>query len=159
MGLKTWIACAALGATVVAGAGVAVAQDGKAAENAVKVRKAQMQIYAYNLGVLGAMAKGDLPYNAETAQNAANALNAASGMRIPGAWLPGTDNVSMTGTRALPAIWENGDDVRAKAMTLWETSTDLADAAGMGLDQMKAAFGPVGGACGACHKAYRAPES
>ena len=94
MGLKTWIACAALGATVVTGAGVAVAQDGKAAENAVKVRKAQMQIYAYNLGVLGAMAKGQLPYDAETATNAANSLAAASGMRIPGAWLPGTDSES-----------------------------------------------------------------
>ena len=159
MGLKTWIACAALGATVVTGAGVAVAQDGKAAENAIKVRQAQMQIYAYNLGVLGAMAKGTLPYDAETATNAANTLNAAAGMRSPGAWLPGTDNVAMKGTRALPAIWENGDDVRAKAMTLWEASTDLADAAGMGLDEMKAAFGPVGAACGACHKAYRAPES
>ena len=159
MGLKTWIACAALGATVVTGAGVAVAQDGKAAENAVKVRKAQMQIYTYNLGVLGAMAKGQLPYNAETATNAANSLAAASGMRIPGAWLPGTDSDSFEGSRALPAIWENGDDVRAKAVALWEASTDLSDAAGMGLDEMKAAFGPVGGACGACHKAYRAPAN
>ncbi|MEP3428833.1 MAG: cytochrome c, partial [Roseibium sp.] len=44
--------------------------DGKF-DNAIKVRKALMSLYAWNLGQLGAMAKGEVDYDAEAAKTAA----------------------------------------------------------------------------------------
>jgi cytochrome c556 len=60
--------------------------------------------------------------------------------------------------RALPAIWENFDDFNAKHEALVAAATTMTEEAGKGLDQLKAAIGPIGAACGACHELYRKPE-
>jgi hypothetical protein len=59
------------------------------------------------------------------------------------------------GTRALPEIWENLADFQEKYMAFGAAAEGLAAVAGDGLDPMRAAFGPVGAACGACHDATR----
>jgi cytochrome c556 len=43
-------------------------------------------------------------------------------------------------------------------MAFGAAATGLAAVAGDGLDPMRAAFGPVGAACGACHDAYQAEQ-
>ena len=54
--------------------GLAQAQDNtKMVEAAIKARKAQMQLYAFNLGLLGDMAKGAVAYDASAAAAAAQA--------------------------------------------------------------------------------------
>ena len=57
----------------------------KAAEKAIGARKAQMQLYAFNISHLGAMAQGEVDYDAAAASAAANnlaALAALNGMVI-----------------------------------------------------------------------------
>lgn len=125
---------------------------------AIKARKAQMQLYAFNLGTLGAMAKGEIDYDAGKASAAAENLAALSGLNLAAAWPQGSDNTAAEGTRALPAIWENFPDVAAKSQALNQAATELAAAAGMDLDSLRGAIGPVGQACGACHKQYRAEQ-
>jgi cytochrome c556 len=66
--------------------------------------------------------------------------------------------MSLIGTRALPEIWENLADFQEKYGALGAAATGLAEVAGDGLDPMRAAFGPVGAACGACHDSYQAEE-
>ena len=66
------------------------AQGGFAADEPfakeIKARKAVMQIQAFNLGILGAMAKGEMPYDAKLAQDAADNLNAAVNMKNGAMW-------------------------------------------------------------------------
>ena len=137
---------------VLIGAG-AIAQG--ASHPAVKARQSHMQLYAYNLGMLGAMAKGDVAYDAEAAQTAADNLATLATMNTYSYWAPGTAAGEVDGSNALPAIWAEGSDVGAKAGALVDAAAGLKAAAGTDLAALQAAMGPVGGACGACHKAYR----
>ncbi len=127
----------------------------KQIETAVKARKAHMQLYAFHLGTLGAMAKDEAPYDAEAAQSAADAIATLAGLPQSGYWLPGSDNGSIENTRALPAIWAEGSDVGKKAQEFSAAVMAMQTAAGSGVDGLKAAMGPLGGACSACHKEYR----
>jgi cytochrome c556 len=148
---------ALIGVLTAAVIGSAVAQE--AQNPAVKARKSVMQLYSFNLGALGAMAKGEVEYNAEAATKAANSLVAISQIDQSAMWPVGSDSVSDTSSRALPAIWENFPDVASKGMALSEAVLVMQGAAGQDLDALKAAMGAVGGACSACHKAYRAPSN
>ena len=58
-------------------------------QGAINARQAQMTLYSHNLGTLGAMAKGDIEYDAAAAQAAADNLAALSTMSQTGFWLPG----------------------------------------------------------------------
>ncbi|MDH3264370.1 MAG: cytochrome c [Paracoccaceae bacterium] len=137
-------------------AGGALAQS--AVEGAIKARKAHMQLQAFNLGPLGAMAKGEMPYDAAQASAAAGNLAALVSMNMGRYFPEGSAQGQAEGTRALPAIWENGEDVMAKVAALNEAVTALNATAGTDLASLQGAMGAVGEACGACHKAYRAPE-
>ncbi len=155
--MKKQFAFAAAGILSVALLGTAVAHQSENA--AVKARTSIMQLYAFNLGTLGAMAKGEADYNAEAATSAANNLVVLTQLDQSAMWPAGTDNVSDPSSRALPAIWENFADVGAKGQALADAAVAMQAAAGQDLDSLKGAMGPLGGACSACHKAYRAPKN
>ena len=138
-------------------AGTAFA-GGHGGNPAVKARKAHMQLYAFNLGTLGGMARGNIEYNAEAASAAASNLAALANLSQRAYWLPNTAVGDVEGSRALPAIWQDGSTAGAKGMQMAEAATALAAVAGDGLDALRGAMGPVGGACGDCHKAYRQPK-
>jgi cytochrome c556 len=60
------------------------------------------------------------------------------------------------GDEASADIWKNWEDFSAKAKSLGDEATLLASAASGGdMATVGAQFDKVGGACGACHKAYR----
>lgn len=143
---------ALLGLGVFAGSALA---DGHL-DAAVKARKAHMQLYAFNLGQLGGMAKGEIDYDAAAAGAAAANLADLAAMNQARYWPEGSDNFAMgEETRTLPALWDNIDDVRKISGDLEEATTALASAAGQDLDSLRAALGDVGKACGACHEDYR----
>jgi len=144
------------GATLVATA--LVADSHADTHPAVKARQSQMQLYAFNLGTLGAMAKGEVDYNAEAAQGAADNLVKLSSLAAGPMWAPGTDDMSLEGTRALATMWDNFPDVMAKGAAMGEAAGGMAAAAGTDLASLQAAMGPLGGACSGCHKAYRTPD-
>ncbi len=139
--------------------GVAMTASAQDQNPAVGARQGQFQLMALNLGVLGNMARGNTEYDAEAAQAAADNLLTISGLDQRFHWPEGTDNASIEGTRALPAIWEDG----SRVLEIWgEFGTGaegLAAVAGDGLAAMQGALGPVGAACGACHDDYRAPNN
>lgn len=140
-------------------ASVAIAASHNTPEAAAaNARKAHMDLYSHNLGILGAMAKGSVDYDMDAATGAADNLAALAVMDQSSYWLPNSSNADMENTRALPAIWENGADVGAKATALVEATMAMKEAAGS-LDGVRASIGDVGKACGACHKAYRAPDN
>ncbi len=153
--MKTGMRIAAALAIGVMATGAALAQS---VDGAVKARKAHMQLYAFNLGPLGAMAKGEMDYDAAMAATLAGNIAALTALDQSRYWPPGSAQGEVEGSRALPAIWEKTDDVMAKAMALNEAAVALQAAAGTDLAALQGAMGPLGQACGACHEAYRAPE-
>lgn len=131
----------------------------KAALAAVEARQSQMQLYAFNLGILGAMAKGDMDYDAAVATTAATNLATLANMNQSLMWLPGSDSDSLgDATRALPKIWMEGSTAGEIGMQLATASTAMAAAAGDGVDGIRGAIGNVGKSCGACHDEYRKPK-
>ena len=131
----------------------------KATMAAVKARQAAMQLYAYNLGILGAMAKGAVDYDAGAASAAAGNLAALTSMNQMAMWPPGSDNGALgDATAALPAIWAEGSKIGEAGMAMATSAAALSEAAGGGLDSLRGAIGAVGKSCGGCHDTYRQPK-
>jgi cytochrome c556 len=126
-------------------------------EREIKARQAFMQVLAYNNGLLAGMARGKMPYDAELAQTAAMNLKLASQMNMGSVWAAGSDMaVAGNDTKAKAELWSTWPQVGTYLGDLGKASVALDAAAGMGLDQMKAALTDVGKACSACHKKFRA---
>jgi cytochrome c556 len=135
-------------------ASIATAQEGPEAA-AVKARQSHMQLYAFNLGALGGMAQGAIPYDAETAAAAAANLAALSALDQSRYWPMGSAAGEVEGSRAQPALWANLDDAMAKGMALNAAAVAMAEVAGTDLASLQGAMGALGGACSACHQSYR----
>lgn len=123
-------------------------------EAALKARKAHMQLYAHNLGILGGMARGNIEFEAALAQTAADNLASLAVMSQDTYWVPGTAAGEIEGSKALPAIWEDEAGFDEDMAALEQAAMDLQDNAGS-LDGVRGALRAVGGACGACHEDYR----
>jgi len=121
-------------------------------EDAIKYRKAAFNVMASHFGRIGAMVQGKAPFDAKAAAD--NAEIATMMSRLPyTAFVAGTDKGE---TKAKPEIWTEDAKFRAAATKMQEEMAKLNAAAKTGnLDQIKAAFGPVGQSCKACHDEYR----
>ncbi len=147
-------------AAISAVAATAALAGGHGGNPAVKARQAHMQLYAFNLGILGGMVQGKTDYNAETAAAAASDLAAMAALSQANYWPEGTSSEDLPGeSRALPNGWTDFQGAIDISMQLAAASANLAGVAGNGLDEMKAAFGPAAATCGQCHKVYRAPNN
>lgn len=124
---------------------------------AIKARQSQMQLYAFNIGALGAMAKGTRDYDAAAATAAANNLAALTVMDQSAMWPQGSDSGAAK-TRAKAKMWSNFPEVMTKGQALAAAAAAMQTAAGTDLASLRGAMGDLGGACGACHKAFREPE-
>ncbi len=123
-------------------------------EGAVKARKAHMQLFAFELGILGNMAKGAIDFDADLAQRAASNMSALAMVDATDFWPAGSSSADIEGTKALPVIMEDNAGFM-KIFADLETATAALAADTSSLDAVRAGLGPIGGACGACHKAYR----
>jgi len=145
-----------LSVAVLALAGIAAALPAAAQfakpEDAVKYRKAAFTVMAAHFGRVGAMVQGKAPFDAAAAQ--ANIEIATMMSKLPfTAFGPGTD---VGDTRAKPNIWSDNAKFTAAANKMQDEMAKLNAAAKTGnLDQIKAAFGPVGQSCKACHDDFR----
>lgn len=135
--------------------GVVCAQDANAA---IKARQGQMRIMALNLGALGAIAKGEIEYDAALAQAAADNLVTISNINQRFSWPEGSSQFDTANTRAKPEIWENLDGLIAEWEDFGSAAQKMQIAAGEGPDAIRSAIGAIGGTCKACHERYRAEE-
>jgi cytochrome c556 len=125
-------------------------------EKPVKARQSVMTLYSFYMGQLGGMAKGNIEYDAKTAQGAAEALHALATMDTGKMWAPGSSRADIGEmTRAKAEIWTTYPEIGKKAQDLTMALDGLVKVAGSGLDGLKGGIGPVGKACGGCHKEFR----
>lgn len=128
-------------------------------DNAIKARKAVMALYAWNLGQLGAMAKGDIEYNAEAAEIAAKNIEILAKMNNGSAWPQGSDSTALPGkTRAKVEAWTTYPESAEIGKKLVAASVAMSAAAGDGVDAVRANIGAIGGACKDCHTKFREAE-
>lgn len=125
---------------------------------AVAARQAHMNLYAFNLGVLGGMAKGSVDYNAEFATSIAGDLATLAKMSQAAYWPQGTAQGEIEGSRALASAWANYEETVKLSMDLAAAADAMVAAAGT-LEGLQGGMAALGGACGACHKATRGPKN
>lgn len=126
----------------------------------IEARQAIFKLYSYNMGILGAMAKGKTEYNADTAAEAAKNLSSLSKLGQTTLWPAGSDNSNSDNkTRALPAIWESYPEILEKFTAMQEAAAALEAEAGNGLDAMKAKIGEANDGCKSCHRGFRARKN
>jgi cytochrome c556 len=146
---QTWSLIATLLASTLAIP--AQAQFAKA-EDAIKYRKASLNVMAAHFGRLGAMANGRAPYDAKAAIE--NAEVVAVMAKLPwAAFAQGTDKGD---TRAKPEIWTEAIKFKdaADKMQAEIVKVNIAAKAG-NIDALKVAMGPAAASCKACHDAFR----
>ena len=142
--------------TVLAVAAIAIGVTAVAAQSdPIATRKQTMK----NVGAVtktgGQMAKGEIPYDQTKAQEAFATYVDASA-KMPTLF---PDNSKTGGeTAALPAIWTNMDDFKAK-FAKFGADAKAAQGSVKDLDSFKASFGAVTKNCGGCHETYRAKKS
>ncbi len=119
-------------------------------EDAIKYRQATFTVMAAHFSRIGAVVKGEKPFNKE--EVAANAAVVASLAHLPWqAFGTGTE-----GGKSLPEIWKETDKFKAGADKMEKAVAELNTAAKSGnLESIKKAFGAAGQSCKACHDNYR----
>lgn len=138
----------------------AFAQEKSTFETQIEARQSFMRVYAFNLGLLGSMAKGETPYDAQRATDAAENLLANAKMKNGAMWPAGSDEDApgLAGvTRAKAVIWSSFPEVGEKHQALTDALTEMVAVAGDGLDAVRSNMGAVGNGCKGCHEPFRAP--
>jgi cytochrome c556 len=154
--MKTIMMLAA--ALAVAGQAVFAQEAEDPFADTVEMRHGLMLQMATDLGKLGGMAKGEMPYDAAIASRSAANIAAVASVLSMDQFPEGSAYEAAADSYALPAIWATPDDFLTKIADLNTAAAALTLAAGTDLDGVKAGMGQIGAACSACHKAYRQPE-
>ncbi|MFO1283948.1 MAG: cytochrome c [Burkholderiales bacterium] len=141
----------ALAALAVVGA-YAVVVHAQTPDRQIKYRQGILQGMGWHMGVLGSMAKGERPYDAQVAARSAKFVAELAEMPWDG-FGPGSD--AGAPTKAKPEIWQQRAKFDNYAKEMQAETKKLADAAGKDLNALKAAVGPTGKACGNCHDDFR----
>lgn len=145
---KTWIA-----ALVAAGVSATAAWAATPAET-ITARQANFKQMGRATKAVGDQLKQSAPDVGVIRTNAAILVQSAG--RVHGGFPRGTGPETGVKMEALPIIWRQGRDFRAKAYQLVGATRGLQRAAAGGnVAAIKAAFPAVGGACKGCHDTYK----
>jgi len=137
-------------ATILAiGTGTAIAQF-KNSEDAIKYRQSAFTVMANSFGKIGAVVKGEAPYNKD--EVAKNAAVVATLSTLPWqAFGPGTE-----GGKAQSDIWSDNAKFKAASEKMQLAVANLNTAAQSGdLESIKKAFGAAGASCKNCHDDFK----
>ena len=143
MKFKLAVAVAALSVGFV---GMAVGQD-----DPIPARQELMKMNGAAMKKVGAMVKGETPYNATEAADAMKII-ADDMTEFPSLFPTGSDQGD---TKAGEAIWSDTAGFQAAAAKLMTDAKAAQEAAGGGLETFSPAFEQVAANCGGCHKIYR----
>lgn len=150
--MKHALIAALIGTSTLLASGSALAQAKP--EDVIKYRKSVYTVAAWHMRPLGAMVKGQMPFDqAVFLKNAEMVADIAS--VAPEAFAPGSDKGAET--RAKPEIWSDAagfkkvmDSFQAETAKLVQVARTAKD-----VDAVRGQFSAVAKSCGACHDSYR----
>jgi len=144
----TWVLVLAMAGLL---AGAAFAQFAKT-EDAIKYRQSVMFLVGTHFSRMGAMVKGEQPYNKEAFEK--NAILVESLYRLPleAFMTPGSDKGS---SMKADALAQKDKFTQMHSATAAELAKLAAVAKGGDLNAIKPQFGATGASCKACHDAYK----
>jgi len=132
--------------------------DNKRAAYSVDVRQSVFTLLGNNMGPLGAMARGKMPFDAALAEKSAIRISQLSEM-ITDSFAFNTTEYDLLETDALDVIWDKLDSFEEKAAALTEAANVLASTAASGDESAtKKAIGGVGKTCGSCHDDFKVDD-
>jgi cytochrome c556 len=119
-------------------------------DDAIDYRQSALSVMGTHFGRLGAMAKGDVAFDAKAAQENADIVVFMS--KLPWAGFgPGTE-----GGKAKGEVWTENAKFKDLAGKMQAEAVKLAAAARQGdVASLKAAFGATAGSCKTCHDSFR----
>ena len=119
-------------------------------EDAIKYRQSTFSVMATHFSRIGAVVKGEAPYNKEDVAKNAAIVAILSGLPWQ-AFGPGTE-----GGKAQAAIWTEAAKFKAGSEKMQTAVAELNQAAQSGnLESIKKAFSATGQTCKACHDDFR----
>ncbi|MEP2650635.1 MAG: cytochrome c [Paraglaciecola sp.] len=131
------------------------AKTAKQAAGATEARQAIFKLVKSNVGILGAMNKGAVPFNAEILQTNSKRLEQLS-LMVEDYFAIDTTKFDVK-TEALDDIWKNKADYKEKIKALTVASIKLNKVAAAGDEsKYKAAIGGIFKTCKGCHDSYKA---
>ena len=144
--------CALILTTNVAMADTATSE--KHAVKATELRQAVYKMLGANMGTLGAMAKGKIPFDAKVVEKNATRINQLSFMIAD---YTATDTSAFkVKSEALAKVWTDRSAFEKRIDDLSVASEKLIKAASTGDEaSTKAAIGGVGKTCGGCHDDFK----
>ncbi|TXS95544.1 cytochrome c [Parahaliea maris] len=148
----SFIAAATLSSVILAPAAVSHFDDKEPLQSA---RQSYFALVAMNFGPIGAMIKGEAPWDEAKLKRYAEDLDNLGELDVLRFFAEGSDKGT---TRAKPEIWSNMDDFSDKFAALGKAADQLEDVVEDSAGDRKAvaqAFGEVGKACKACHDDYK----
>ena len=153
---KAIIAAATAGVVVSTSvaADVTEASSEKHAKAATQYRQAVFQLVRSNMGPLGGMAKGALPFDESVMETNAVRLEQLADMM--GDYLSVDTRKFDVETGAKDKIWDNFSDVETKVMALKTAAQGLQAAVKAGDESAyRGAIGKIGASCKSCHDDYK----
>jgi cytochrome c556 len=130
------------------------AANEKHAQWATKVRTANFTLLGHNMGPIGGMLKGKVPFNAEVVAAKATTINQLANM------IADTSKIDTSQfkveTESLDKIWSNQEDYAKKIDALVTASAKVSEIALTApKDEVMKAMGKMGNSCGSCHDSYK----
>jgi cytochrome c556 len=121
-------------------------------EDAVKYRQSAFSVMAAHFSRIGAVVKGDKPYDKTAVESDAAIVETMS--KLP--WHAFQAGSDIANSKAKPEIWKEQDKFKAGADKMQAEVAKLSVAAKSGdLNAVKASFGATGQSCKACHDSFR----
>jgi cytochrome c556 len=136
-----------------AGVGSILAHEGHGHSKAIDFRNSVMTIFKWNMDPMGAMVKGEMPYDQNAFAAYAKDLAAAAHLDLLAGFPEGSEEGD---TGALPDIWLNWEGFVKRYETLKTETAKLSEIAQDGdMDAAKAQFQTVGKSCKGCHQEFK----
>ena len=134
---------------------VAMAKEPTLAEKAVKYRQGAYFVIAWNFGNIGAMIKGDKPFDAKELADRADKMQMMTKMLMEGFEVKGSEKGHHT--EAKPEVWKDWEKFKEGQMKFQEEATKLAEVAKTATKagDVKAQFDTVGKLCKDCHEKFK----
>ena len=150
--MKHALIAAVIGASTLLASGAASAQAKP--EDVIKYRKGALTVAAWHMRPMGAMVKGQMPFDQAVFLKNAEMVAAISQV-VPEGFAAGSDKGAET--RAKPEIWSDAagfkkvmDNFQAETAKLVQVAKTAKD-----VDAVRGQFAAVGKACAACHDNFR----